>query len=396
MKILGIITEYNPMHNGHLYHIQEAKKKTNATHVICIMSGNFTQQGNVSTINKFDKANLATKLGVDIVIELPTLFAISSAEFFAKASIQILDSLNCIDVICFGSECNNISELYEVLNHTTNNINIIDIKIKEYLTRGLSYSNARINSIIDTYNGSLDIKNFFKSNNILGLEYLRELKRLNSNVSVEIIHRETNFNSNDANQEFMSATGIRENLNANNYDIVKDFVPEVIYNYLDNNYINIDDELYKLIRYNILVENKNIVKIDEITEGLENRIIKSSIISNTYNEFIENCITKRYSIAKIKRIMLKILFHVTKDTQLKLLNKNALYCRILALNSHSKEIISIINKNASIPVLMRFNDTSLNTLAPLQRDLISFDILATNIYNIITNNTLNSDYYNKL
>ena len=104
MKILGIIAEYNPMHAGHLYHIEESKKKTNADYVICIMSGNFTQQGNISKIDKFTKAKLAVENGIDIVIELPTVFALSTAETFANAAVSILNSINCIDVLCFGSE----------------------------------------------------------------------------------------------------------------------------------------------------------------------------------------------------------------------------------------------------------------------------------------------------
>ncbi len=393
MKILGIIAEYNPMHTGHIFHINEAKKLTGADYVICVMSGNFTQQGNISVINKFDKAKFAVENGIDVIVELPTVFSLSTAENFCHAAITILHSLNCIDTICFGSECNTVEELTEIENNIFANKEIIDNKIKEYLKQGNSYSMSRINAIIDSYTGKYDIKTFFKSNNILGLEYLRSLRVLNSKINVEIVHRNNNFNALDSDEEFMSATGIRRYLKENNIDYIQKYLPTNILKYLLNDNTTNYDSLYNLFRYKVTTDSNILKLIDEVVEGLENRIHNNCINYVTYDKFIEKTVTRRYSEAKIKRIILKTILNIKEDFSC---NENDLYCRILAINKDSDNLLSIMNKCSKIPVLTRINDDVISTLSSGRRKLMNIDLKATNVYNILKNDCLNSDYHNKL
>ncbi|MEG2275772.1 MAG: nucleotidyltransferase [Clostridia bacterium] len=399
MKILGIIAEYNPFHSGHKYHIEKAKKITSADYVICIMSGNFTQQGNVAVLDKFTRAKIACSYGVDLVLELPTVFATSSSEYFAKSAISILHSLGCIDYICFGSEAKNIEEFNEVYTHITQNKAKIDIAIKTKLDTGMAFQNAKIKSICEEYNGKLDIDSFFKSNNILGLEYVMALKSLNSTIQPLCIHRsKSTYNSKVvALNGLSSATSIREYLYANN-DLTKltCTIPEISLKSLQNSYLPKNEDFYSVFRY-IVLGNKNIIKdIDDISEGLENRIYANAVKCTSYGDFLNATITKRYTLSKIKRIYCKILLNITKEKSQLLYEKNALYARILALNTNSKCLLGHIAKSANLPILSMLNQASYKELNENQKCLLDVDILATNLFDIIQKKTLNNDYFNRL
>ena len=203
-NVLGIISEYNPFHNGHLHHLIESKKLTNSDYSIVVMSGNFTQRGEVSIIDKWSRAQMAIENGVDLVIELPTIYAISSAENFASGAIKILDSLEIVNFVSFGSECNNISTLQEVTDVLTNEPPEYKTLLTHELSSGVSFPKAREiactkylqkNSAenISLYNNILS-----SPNNILGIEYLKALKKLNSKITPHIINRiESDHNSID-------------------------------------------------------------------------------------------------------------------------------------------------------------------------------------------------------
>src|SRR5574344_1234145 len=190
-SVLGIIAEYNPFHNGHLYHIEEAKKQTGADYVICIITGNFTQRGNTSIVNKWVKTQMALENGADLVIELPTVYSISSAENFAEGAIKILDSLKIVDTLAFGTETADFAALNNIAN-------ILYDEPKEYISilnhelgKGLSYPKARENALMMYLN---DIKRYANilsgSNNILAIEYLKALKRLKSDIKPFAVQRQ--------------------------------------------------------------------------------------------------------------------------------------------------------------------------------------------------------------
>ena len=211
-KVLGIIAEYNPFHNGHLYHINESKKAVNADYTIAIMSGNFVQRGDTSLVDKWSKAEMALKNGIDLVIELPLLYSISSAENFAEGSIKILNSLNLVDYLSFGSELCDVNILNEFAN-------VLYYEPKEFvsilnheLSKGFSFPKARENALLMYLNDIRKYANILSSpNNILAIEYLKALKKYKSSiVPVSIYRKKVDYNSTEIVDNFASATAIRK------------------------------------------------------------------------------------------------------------------------------------------------------------------------------------------
>lgn len=400
MKVVGIIAEYNPIHNGHLYHIQKSKEITNSDFCIIIMSGNFTQAGNIAIYDKFTRANLAIEHGADLVIELPTIYANSSAKFFAFGAINILNSLNIIDSICFGSESDNIDLLQEVCN-------IIIFKDKEIwedinanLKAGISFAEARSKSI-KKYLSDEQIEVLRGPNNILGLEYIENLNLLNSQIKPFTIKRESsNFNEiilNSNNNNFTSATSIRNSIKTHKIDILSKYVPNNTYSVIKNIKPIFNDDIFKLLKYKLIsMTSSKLEKISEVTEGLENKILKEINNSNSYDEFAQNIKSKRYQLSKIKRMLINILLDITKEDFEYAINNNVGYAHILACSESGKSLLSEISKNSNIDLITSLNKKSFDSLSENTKKYLKYDILASNIYSVINNDKIQKDYTNRL
>ncbi len=385
MSIVGIIAEFNPMHSGHKYLIEKAKELTGCDTALCIMSGNFTQAGNVAIKDKFIRANIAIEHGFDIVIELPTIYATSSAEYFSKGAIEILNSLP-IDYICFGSETGDPDVLYLIAQKLVKNNELIWETITEALKSGISFAQAREYAISKILSKE-EIEISTKSNNILAIEYLKNLIKLNSKIKPIAIKRD---------ETAISATSIRNSIKekSNIKEIEKSILsPNII---LDSPVVN--DNTFNFIKYAVLSLNKEKIKdIAEVTEGLENKIYDELNNSLSYEEFIKAIKSKRYQLSKIKRILNNILLNITKDEFIKLQNSNKYYARVLAINpNRKKEILSFITKNSSILVITSINDKIIKNLDELSQSSLLLDIKSSNIYSIFSNNTINKDYTNKI
>lgn len=397
MKTVGIIAEYNPFHNGHKYQIQKAKELTGADTVIVIMSGSFTQQGNIGIVDKFKRADMAIKCGADLVIELPTVFAVSSAEMFARGAVSILDKLNAIDYLVFGAECNDIDILDSISTKLVINNDIIYNKITNELKNGISYAVARDNTLKSILT-DIEYNEFSKPNNILAIEYIKSLKTLNSRITpISITRKDSNHNDNNLNNEsiFASATSIRNKLEeTKNINDIVNFVPNETYEILNNSNISFNEDMFKLLRYKILTLGKeNIQNIYDVSEGLENKIYEEAINSKTYNELINNIKSKRYAMSRIKRILIHILLDITKEKYEDL--SNTYYARVLKINKDNN-ILSALNKNASIPVLANINDNNIDILDKKTKESLLLDFNSTNIYEVISNMNLNNDKTNML
>jgi len=397
MKTVGIIAEYNPFHNGHKYQIAKAKEITGADTVIVIMSGSFTQQGNIATVDKFKRAEMAIKSGADLVIELPTIFATSSAEMFAFGSVNILDKLNTVDYLVFGTECDNIDILNRIADKLLSNKDIIDTNIKNEIKNGISYASARDNSL-RTILTKIEYDEFSKPNNILAIEYLKSLKTINSRIKPIAIQRKS-ANHNDKNikamEVYASATSIRNKLEETNniFDVILT-IPDSTYKLLRDSKLIFNEDMYKLLRYKILASGKeNIKNIYDVTEGLENKIYDSVITSKTYNELINSIKSKRYTMSRIKRILIHILLDITKEKYNTL--SNSYYARILKTNKENN-ILGMLNKNASIPILANINNNNMDNLDEIKKQSLLLDFNSSNIYEIISNNNLNLDKTNML
>lgn len=374
------------MHNGHKYLIEKAKQITGADVAICLMSGNFTQAGNIALKDKFTRAKIAIENGFDAVIELPTIFATSSAEFFAFGAINILNGLGCIDYLCFGSETGNISTITDIAKKIIkNNDNIWD-NITESMKEGISFAKAR-EYAISKYLSKDEIAISCLPNNILAIEYVKSLLKQKSTIVPIAIKREEN------NECITSATIIREMIENRN-DISK-----YVLNYttiLDNPQLN--NNMYNLIKYAILSKEKDQIKnINGVTEGLENKLYDEINNSNNYNEFIQNVKSKRYQLSKIKRILINIMLDISKEDFLNLNTDKNYYAHIININSSLKnELLSKFNKSSNIPVITSLNNNIIINLNDTIRKSLLLDVKASNIYSILSNDKINRDFTNKL
>ena len=392
-RVLGIVAEYNPFHNGHLHHINESKKISKCDYTVAIITGNFTQSGAPSIVDKWKKAKMAIDNGIDLVIELPVIYSVSSAENFADGAIKILNSLNLINYISFGAETSNLHKLNsiaEILYEEPEEFK--NILIKE-LDKGVSFPVARTNALNSFIND--DISNILNSpNNILGIEYLKSLKKHNSNIEPICIKRtnsDHNSSSINENSNISSATAIRSVLkDSKNCNIVKNLIPyssfSILSKAVEENNLLLDLNIFsREIFYTLRkMSVEDIANLPDVSEGLEFLIKDASNSCNNLNTFFEKVKSKRYTYSRIQRILLYALLGITKkDMELSKSIPHP-YIRILGFNNNGKYLLSDICKNnPDLQVIIsvkKFLDSSTIDANILQ--LLSFDILASDIYTL--------------
>ena len=405
-KVLGIIAEYNPFHNGHLYHLNKSKELTNSNYTIAVISGNFTQRGDTSIINKWDKAKISLDNGIDLVIELPVLYAISSAENFADGTIKILNSLGIVDYISFGSETNDIDNLEKIATILSNEPDEYRKILNTELNSGISFPVARENALkeylgIPANDTTLPISS---PNNILGIEYLKALKKYKSNIKPISIERyKTEYNDLEYKNNIASATAIRELIKNKDYEKLQNLLPQSSYNILkeqiqSQNIITdisyFEKEILYALRKMTVVE---IAKLPDVSEGLENVIKKASNSSSNLSQLLDTIKSKRYTRTRLQRILLYALLGITKK-DIEISKKTNPYIRVLGFNENGKKLLSKISKaNSELKIITstkKFIDSNANE--NLQA-LIDKDILATNIYTLGLNNSEgNLDFTKKI
>ena len=398
MKIVGLVVEYNPFHNGHLYHLNKSKEVTNATHSIAVMSGNFLQRGEPALFDKYTRAQIAVSNGVDLVVELPSLFACQSAEIFSHGAVTLLNSLNCIDSICFGSEEGDIQILYQIASILTNEPIQFKNILKAYLDEGLLFAVARSKALYDyiSSNNLLDIPEeklntiLNSSNNILGIEYIKSLIRLNSNIKPYTITRiKSEYNSEIISSNICSATAIRKVLKDScELSAISNVVPYhtlyAIENSIKKEFNPMFDEYYfDIIKQIIVRDINNLNSYFDVNEGIENKIYKSVFTSNSLDSLQQDIKSKRYTLTRVKRILNNILLGITKEDMNKVKSISYIpYVRVLAFNDKGREIIKQIKLNSDIYIVNKFANIDFNS-DDLFETLINYDIKASNIYNLI-------------
>ena len=403
--VLGIVAEYNPFHNGHLYHLLKSKEKANADSVIAVIGGNFTQRGEASIVDKWTKAEMALKNGVDLVIEIPTLYSISSVENFADGAIKILNSLKIVDTISFGSEIENINKL----NIIANIVYEESKEFKEFLDKGLkqgkSFPKAREEAILKCLNDKSYSRILSSPNNILGIEYLKALKKYKSNINPICIKRKNvGHLSLEYTGEIASATAIRNLIIKNRMKDVKKYMTPASYTIMEDE-MKKGHFVYDIRQFeNIIIYNLRNMSIDEIsklpdvTEGLEYLIKKGAESCNSIDEFINIVSSKRYTQTRIKRILLYALLKVTKK-EIAISKRSTPYVRVLGFNDKGKKMLSKISKAnpklVTVTSVKKFMDNNLNKNLKV---LMEKDILATNIYTLgySADSWSNLDYTEKI
>lgn len=389
-KVLGIIAEYNPFHNGHLHHLEKSKKDTGCSYTVAIMSGNFTQRGSTSLIDKWSKAQSAIECGVDLVIELPVFYAISSAENFAQGAIKILDSLKVVDNLSFGAETANIEVLDKCADVLYNEPREYKSLLSHELKKGLSFPKAREKALMLYLNDIRKFANVLSSpNNILGIEYLKALKKFKSNIEPITIPRyEAGYNDLSYTENTASSTAIRNMIKNNGFNALQSLMPAPSYSILLKNmkagHIIPDISVFeKEIIYNLRKKTiSEISQIPDVSEGLEFAIQKAANSCNNIVDFLNIVKSKRYTNTRLQRILLYALLDITKK-DIVLSRKNQPYVRVLGLNKKGKFLISeIVKANPKLEIITsvkQFIDK--NTNKTLQH-MLAKDIEATNIYTI--------------
>lgn len=425
MNITGLIVEYNPFHNGHIYHLQKSLEKTNADASIAVMSGNFIQRGEPALFDKFSRAKAAVESGVDLVVELPSIYASQSAELFAKGSVSLLNSLGCVNSICFGSEEGNIDALYLIASILCLEPQDFKEKLSSYLGEGMLFPTARNKALFDYINSpdfsfgdnfnDIDLSEerlndiLSSSNNILGIEYIKQLISLKSDIKPFTIGRiHSEYNSEEISGNINSATAVRKKLyeiisskENNSSDIdeliksiqtstdITNSIPESTLNMITSNiekgFLPMYPEyFFETLISTIIRDKKNLESYFDISEGIENKIFKAALVAKDYDELLNLVKSKRYTMTRIKRCLNNILLGITKDDMELAKGINTIpYVRILAFNSKGREIIREIKKSSEIKIINKFSEVEHFMDDKNFKFLIENDIKCTDIYNTI-------------
>lgn len=405
-KVLGIIGEYNPFHNGHLYHIEKSKQETGADFVVCVISGNFVQRGDTSIINKWAKTKMALENGADLVIELPTIYSISSAENFAEGAIKILNSLKIVDTISFGMEADDLAILNNIANVLYNEPKEYTTMLTHELQKGNSFPKARENALMMYLN---DIKKYANvltgSNNILGIEYLKALKRTKSLMRpVGIKRQKVLYHDEYMVDELASATAIRKMLKTREFDAIRKSIPKTSYRILgeelkQGHYVIDLFSFEKEIIYQLRkITREQISNLPDVSEGLDVSIKNAANSCNTLEELINMVKSKRFTQTRIQRILLYALLGIDKN-QMEIAKRINPYIRVLGLNEKGKRLISeILRTKTRLPIITsvkRYMDTTKNKNL---KEMLEREIFATNVYTLgyEMDSWANLDYTNKL
>ena len=372
MKICAIICEYNPFHNGHLYQLREAKRLSGADAVLCIMSGNFTQRGEAAIAEKHLRAKHAILAGADAVIELPTPFATSNAELFAKGAIHILSAIPAVKTLCFGAENAEKSAFLLGAKYLNDEPQEVSAKIKAGIAAGESYAKARAQAFADLVPFDL----LSSPNNILGLEYTRAI--LSKDADIEILPLQRvggNYNDATLHANFSSATAIRKAIQ--NGSSVSENLPEFVLPDIIHTRIK---GLDTLVKYALLSHSLSEIKsVCDCTEGLENALKRAA----EENQSIESLVSARYTASRLRRIALQNLLRIDEGLIRDCLS-TPLYLRVLAIKKNLPALLSELAKS-EFPLLIRAHDEEV--LSTSASKCYQRDLFAENVYSILSNNT---------
>jgi predicted nucleotidyltransferase len=410
MKVVGLVVEYNPFHNGHLYHLEEAKRITNADYVIAIMSGDFLQRGAPALMDKYLRTQMAIQNGVDLVIELPVCYSTASAEFFARSSIEILNKLGVVDYLCFGSECGDIEILNEIANLLINPNETFDETLRSELKKGLSYPLARSNAIIEYYrhnNPNIEIEEITKSpNNILAIEYLKALLSSKSNITPYTIKRvETGYHDISINSSIISATAIRNQLiDTQNILKLNNKVPNSTYNLMYDNINKVfpifTDDFSTVLKFKLLsIQQDSYIEYLDVSSDIHYRL-QAEKYPSSFSDLANTIKAKHLTLTRIQRALTHILLDVTNnDMEKYILNGWVGYARILGFSLTCTKLFTKIKSNGSIPLVTKISK-SLLELDPIWSNMLSNTINASKVYNLIAWNkfgtVLPDDYSRKI
>ena len=372
MKI-GIIGEFNPFHNGHKYFIDKIKEKYPDSFIILVMSGNFTQRGIPSIYDKWDKSEIVLNNGVDLVVELPFVFATQSADYFARGSIEILNYLG-VDKIIFGSESNDIDTLKEIAKIQNNDS--FDTLVKIYCKNGYNYPTALSMAIEESIG-----KKITTPNDLLGISYIKEIINNNYDIEIDTIKRTNDYHDTNIDDNICSATAIREAIK-NNIDYTNQ-VPKNSLKYYNN--LHFIDDYFDILKYKIITED-DLYKYQTVSLDIIPKLKKEILNVNSIDELIKRVKSKNDTYNKISRMLLHILVNFTKEKAKSFTKIN--YIRILGFNNNGKKILNEVKKDIDIPIISKINRE--------KDDMLEFELDTSKIYYLNNTNNIEREFNNKL
>lgn len=419
MKIVGLITEYNPFHNGHLYHIEKAKELTGADAVVVVMSGNFVQRGAPAIMPKHLRAEAALRCGVAAVFELPVCYATGSAEFFAEGAISLLDHLGCIDSICFGSECGDLNILNEIAKLTIDEPEEYKQVLRTLLKEGLSFPKARRVAVSTCMPGQRTDAILDAPNNILGIEYIRALKRRNSSMNIFTIKRiVSGYHDNELKENYSSASAIRNLLyhSGNSVHTVADrpydepaltdvltsledqvppcCIPLMEYTHLER-YPIYSDDFSLLFKYRLMtLSKKELSTYMDVSDELANRIKNHLNCFVSFDQFCELLKTKEITYSRISRSLFHVLLKITeKDMNDYRASGGCQYVRVLGFRKNESNVLKYIKKHASIPLITKPTQTEM--LSECAGRMFDSDIFASLVYESVVTDKFKFPFINE-
>jgi predicted nucleotidyltransferase len=347
MKAVGLIVEYNPFHNGHKYHLEKAMEIAKGDVSIAVMSGNFLQRGEPALLNKWLRTEMAIENGVDVVVELPSFYSNQTAEIFGEGAIKIIDRLKCSSIV-FGAEEGDVSKL----------TNLAEIQlgddfhriIKEKLATGFSYPNC----VAMTYEEICGEKNILNPNNILGIEYIKALKKFESKTEALCIKREkVGYHDTEITDKIASASGIRKMLFEERYMEIKEVLPKASYDIIMNNLDKCAkfENFYPLIRFSLIKDKESISSIQDMEEGLWNRLYKGALKNRDFEGFMKDISSSRYTQSRINRVLSHVLLKMEKD-EIEDARKGLPYIRVLGYSSKGAEYMKMLKKEYGIEFII--------------------------------------------
>jgi predicted nucleotidyltransferase len=363
MKAIGIIAEYNPFHNGHLYQIKKVKEKYPDYTIVLVMTGNFTERGEVTILDKFTRTEIALNHGIDLVIELPYPFSTQSADYFAYGGITLLEELQ-VERVIFGSESDDLETITTIAKVQIEN-NELEKLIKIYSKLGNNYPTALASAIKDLTGKLIDTPN-----DLLGISYVKTILKNKYKIIPETIKRTNNYHTKELEESISSGTAIRESLKKK--ESIETQIPKDTISYYKN--IHLMDDYFDLLKYKILT-TEDLSKYQLVEEGIENTLRKEIINSTNYSDFIKRIKSKRYTYNKISRMLLHILCNFTKEKAKAW--KKIEYIRILGFNKKGRTYLNQIKKDLALPLISKITKN--------KNSMLQFELETTNIYNIKNN-----------
>ena len=365
MKNIGIIAEYNPLHNGHAYQLAQARREGKAENIIAVMSGNFVQRGEPACVDKFTRTKWALQSGADMVIALPDVLSCSCAQRFAEGGIKLLKATGLIDGICFGSESGDIENLKDIASSEPSHEVLTDS-----LAKGLSYPAA--------FSQSLHISGPCAGpalpNDILGIEYLRAINKFAPDFKAFTVkregsgHNDTDIDLSDSDPAYASASSIRmafPRYGVSTFSKIKKYIPSFVYDDIWRLFgegrfpaglYELSDIILYLFR---TMTAKSIAALADVSEGLENVFKKSANETGNVSELLKNVKTKRYTMARLRRICVNALLGTTEEFQRLALNaSDALYIHVLGIKKEKLNLLSELKNSAVLPIVTQFSDTA--------------------------------------